>query len=298
MECRPGRRYTLCDATAYHWLASVSGGVVFVNVQQASWEAALIAFGGGLLSFFSPCVAPLLPGYLGYLSGGALRSVERAGGGQVSTDGVLTLDSTGGERAVARPILTTTLLFVGGFSATFVTLGLLAASFGRLFAAYQPVMETIVGIVMLVMGAFLLGLLPQSWSSFLLREGRLHLRPGPVRHLGMLGPLALGVVFAAGWTPCIGPVLAALLTYVGATANLTWGAVLLTLYSLGFALPLLALGFGWSVSFRVLDWFRRHGYAISLVTGGALILVGLVYVSGQISTFAIWAQRFTPSVLH
>ena len=267
-----------------------------MNVQQVSWEAALIAFGGGLLSFFSPCVAPLLPGYLGYLSSGALRGAANLNSGQSSADGSLALEFAGDAGAVARPVLTTTLLFVGGFSATFVALGLLVASFGRLFAAYQPVMETLVGIVMLVMGAFLLGLLPRSWSAFLLREGRL--RPGPVRHLGAVGPMALGVVFAAGWTPCIGPVLAALLTYVGATANLTWGAVLLALYSLGFALPLLALGFGWSVSFRLLDWVKRHGHAISLVTGGALMLVGLLYVSGQITTFAIWAQRYTLSFVH
>jgi len=175
-------------------------------------------------------------------------------------------------------------------------LGLLAAAFGRIVAAYQPVMQTVVGMVLLFMGALVLGWLPMDLFEPLQREFRIHLDAQRLRPLGRAAPIALGVVFAAGWTPCIGPVLAALLTYVGASANLGWGALLLSVYSLGFAVPFLALGTGWSVSLRATRWITRHGLAISRVTGAALLLLGLLYITGEITVFAVWAQRYTPSL--
>ena len=259
-------------------------------IQHVSWSTMLVALGGGLLSFFSPCVAPLVPAYLGYLSGVARPTSARG----APSDGARAI---GAERTGSTP-LSISLLFVGGFSAAFVALGLLAASFGTLVVAYRPVVETVVGIVMLVMAAFLLGLLPRTWSSVLMREARVHLGPSALSRLGPAGPLALGVLFAAGWTPCIGPVLAALLTYVGAAANPGVGALLLSVYSLGFALPFVAVGLGWSAGLRTLQWAKRHGHAIELATGVGLLLVGILYVSGQAETFAIWAQRYTPSLLH
>jgi len=228
-------------------------------------------------------VAPLVPAYIGYLSGGELAS---------STVGAT--DTAVVAAPIPRSTALTGIVFVSGFSSAFVGLGLLAASFGRLFSAYQPVMQTIVGIVMLVMGAFLLGWLPRSWVQFLMRDSRMNIRVGAVRRLGYAGPFLLGIVFAAGWTPCIGPVLAALLTYVGATADVGRGALLLSVYSLGFALPFLSLGLGWSLSVHWLGLIRKYGHVMSLVTGVALILVSLLYLSGQVSAFAIWAQRFTP----
>ncbi len=131
-----------------------------------------------------------------------------------------------------------------------------------------------------------------------MREARIYLRPSALSSLGAAGPFALGGLFAAGWTPCIGPVLAALLTYVGAAANLGKAALLLGLYSLGFAVPFVAVGLGWSAGLRTMSWARRHSHAISLVTGGGLVLVGVLYVSGQAETFAIWAQRYTPTLFH
>jgi cytochrome c-type biogenesis protein len=239
----------------------------------------LIAFAGGLLSFFSPCVAPLVPGYIGYLSGTVLQRGE--GGSEVALDG-----------ARRVPLLAQAcLLFVGGFSAAFIALGLLAGSFGGLLVAYRPVMETIAGIVMLAMGVFLLGLLPRGWTALLMREGRVQLPTSAVRGLGAAAPFALGIVFAAGWTPCIGPVLAAILAYAGASANVGQGALLLTVYSLGFAVPFLAVGFGWSAGVRALGWVKRYGHAISLVSGVLLVLLGVLYLAGQASIFAVWAQR-------
>ncbi len=261
---------------------------------QTNWTVGLLTFLGGLVSFFSPCVAPLVPGYIGFLSGGQLKSVADYG-----ADGERVLASKGPALALAlpvRPAWQVSLLFVMGFSAAFVALGLLAASFGVLFVAYKPVVETVVGIVMLAMGAFLLGLLPRGWSALLAREGRIHLSPSSARRFGPAGPVLLGALFAAGWTPCIGPVLAALLTYVGASADLGKGALLLGVYTAGFALPFLALGVGWSAGLRSLDWLKRHGRAVELASGIGLVLVGVLYVSGQATTFAAWAQRVSPHI--
>lgn len=250
-------------------------------VMHVGVGAILAAFAGGLISFFSPCVAPLVPGYIGYLSGATVRAE-----GLASTGGTVTAQR-------ASPAVAPCLLFVGGFSAAFVALGLLSASFGRLLAAYQLVLETIAGIVMIVMGAFLLDLLPRGITGMLLREGRAHLGAARLRRLGGVGPFLLGVVFAAGWTPCIGPVLASILAYVGVSANLSTGALLLGLYALGFAIPFLIIGIGWAKGLVSLGWVTRYSRRVSMISGAALIIVGLVYLTGQVSLFANWAQQLS-----
>lgn len=272
------------------------------------WGAALIAFGAGLASFFSPCVAPLVPGYIGYLSGtaapldapfspvmGARASGLTVGGGTATAVSA----TTAGART--RAALAPCLLFVAGFSTAFVLLGLATSSFGRLIVAYRPVLETVAGIVMLVMGAFVLGWLPRKLTFALMRERRLPSRlrlPAWLKRTGVpvrgLAPFGLGVVFAAGWTPCIGPVLAAILAYAAAEANRGTGALLLAIYSLGFAIPFLAVGLGWAASLRTVGWLRRHGNVVSTVTGVALLVFGVLYLTGEVTVFAVWAQRFTP----
>lgn len=251
-----------------------------VETGQISIGAALLAFAGGIVSFFSPCVAPLVPGYIGFLSGTV-----------VSTDG--SGMAVGANTRRLNPVMLATLTFVAGFSVAFIVLGLLLGSFSTVLAAYQPVMQTIAGIVMVVMGAFLLGLMPRALSDWMLREGRLQLRPDKVSRLGLAAPFALGVVYAAGWTPCIGPVLASILVAAGASASVGVGAVLLTFYAVGFALPFLAVGLGWSAGLRALGWVKRYGHAISLISGGALIVVGILYLTGEVALFSAWAQQFT-----
>jgi cytochrome c-type biogenesis protein len=254
---------------------------------HAGLGAALAAFAAGLLSFFSPCVAPLVPGYIGYLSGlsaqpAAVR-LDPAGGSVESV--------SGGARIGLRSVAPVCLLFVAGFSVAFVALGLASASLGRVLIAYQPVLETIAGIVMVAMGAFLLDLLPRGLTSVLLREGRLRL--DGFGRLGVVGPFALGIVFAAGWTPCIGPVLGAVLMYVSASADLGTGTLLLSLYALGFALPFLGIGLGWARALRALGWVRSHAALVARISGVGLIVVGIVYLTGEVSVFANWAQQFT-----
>jgi cytochrome c-type biogenesis protein len=241
------------------------------------WDVGAAAFVAGVASFFSPCVAPLVPGYMSYLAATSARRSDDA-------------EATGQETS-GRTALTICLLFVGGFSATFVALGLLAASFGSLLVAYRPVLETVAGIAMLVMGAFLLNLLPRQWIQTLSREWRL---PTQARALGGLAPFGLGVVFAAGWTPCIGPVLGSILLYASASANAGKGMLLLALYTLGFALPFLGVGLGWSGGLRAVGWLKRHGNIVTMVSGVALILVGLIYLTGQVAQISIWAQQLAP----
>ena len=265
---------------------------------DATWGAALVAFAGGVVSFFSPCVAPLVPGYIGYLSGAALDAPDTPAS-QPATSAPADARWAGRWTGVA-PVLPACLLFVAGFSLAFVALGLLTASAGRLLAAYSPVLETIAGIVMVVMGAFLLNLLPRGLTVALLREKRLYLDSAALRRLGplrRLAPFALGLVFAAGWTPCIGPVLASILLYVGANASRGLGVTLLACYALGFALPFVAVGLGWSFSLRALGWLRRHGQLVSMVTGVALVLVGIVYLSGEAAIFSAWAQQMAMPTL-
>ena len=249
---------------------------------QVGWGAGLAALGAGVLSFFSPCVAPLVPGYIGFLSGRAL----------LAGDADAEARQAG---ALARAALPVCLLFISGFSVAFVALGLALAGFGRLIAAYQPVLETVAGIVMLAMGLFLLNLLPRGVMVMLLRERRLHLsRVRPVGTRGA-GPFLLGVVFAAGWTPCIGPVLGAILAYVAASGNTSVGLWLLSLYALGFAAPFLAVGLGWSAGLGALGWARRHAWAVSTATGIALVLMSVLYLTGEVSIFATWAQQLAVS---
>ncbi len=298
-----GRSANACRNRA--GVVSVAIGQIGQLVGAGALGAALAAFGAGLVSFFSPCVAPLVPGYIGYLAGAALPPAAPAEAAVTPIAPIMT-NTTGVAAATGatvassltwrrNPALIPSGLFVGGFSATFIALGLLSASFGRLLVAYRPVMETLAGIVMLAMGAFLLGLLPRQVNELLLREGRLHMRPGvrpgATSGLGVGTPFALGVVFAAGWTPCIGPVLAAILAYVGASGSPAVGALLLAIYSLGFAVPFLAVGLGWSASLTMLRLARRYGPIISKINGVALVLVGALYLSGHAELFAQWATQ-------
>src|SRR5215469_12380875 len=239
----------------------------------------LAVFGGGLLSFFSPCVAPLIPGYLGYLSSSSL-----------SKSGVSQPSQNYQPATPASPVIVPCLLFVTGFSLAFIALGVISASAGRLIAAYTPVLETVAGIVMLVMGVFLLGWLPEPVMKLLARERRLYISTSGLARMGVLAPVALGVVFAAGWTPCIGPVLGPILLAVGTTGQVASGFVLLLIYSIGFGLPFVAIGLGWSFSLRLLSWLRRHGQLVTAVTGLFLIAFGILYLTGWVTIFADWAQ--------
>jgi cytochrome c-type biogenesis protein len=225
----------------------------------------LAAFGAGIASFLSPCVAPLLPGYLTMLSG-----------------------STGG---VAQPgnrmrLFWPSLLFVLGFSLVFVTLGASASVFGDVMDEYRRPLTRISGLVMILMGVVII------WGSrlpFMMRERRFHLSR---QSFTPAETLLLGMAFGFGWTPCFGPILASILVYTSTAETVREGTLLLAAYSLGLGVPFLAAGLGLGQFQRGVRALSRHGGAIVAVSGGALIVIGVLFVSGQMFRIASASQRF------
>jgi cytochrome c-type biogenesis protein len=229
----------------------------------------LVAFVAGLLSFLSPCVLPLVPSYIGFLTG-------------------MTLPELSGRRRVA---LLHALLFVTGFSIVFVLLGASATQLGRALSYYQVWLQRIGGVLIIVFGLLCLGWLniPQLLSD---RRPRLDRKP-----VGFLGSLLVGMAFAAGWTPCIGPVLGGILGLAATSADVGRGMLLLMVYSAGLALPFLVAAvavesfLGWFQRFRrFLPWVMR-------VSGVLLIVVGGLLLSGEFSRLAGWLQTLTPDAL-
>lgn len=221
----------------------------------------------GLVSFFSPCVVPLLPGYLSYVSGIAVTDIAN---NDVSTP------------RRGRLVLGTGL-FVLGFSAVFVAEGALFGFLGMRLLEYQRQLSLVMGIIIIVLGLAFIGFVP-----FLQRQARIRAVPA----VGVTAAPLLGIFFAIGWIPCIGPTLAAVLTLSSTSQDATAarGALLALVYCLGIGIPFLAAAFGFSKFTRALDWFRRHQRTVSYIGGGLLIAVGLMLVSG-LWDHLVWQMR-------
>jgi cytochrome c-type biogenesis protein len=227
-----------------------------------------VAFVAGVLSFLSPCVLPLVPSYIGFLTG-------------------MTGQDTGVRR---RTALLHAFLFVGGFCLVFVLLGASATALGRALNYYQIWVQRLGGILIIGFGLLCLGVAPTS----LLRDTRVHWERKPV---GYLGSALVGMTFAAGWTPCIGPVLGGILGLAATSADVGQGMLLLATYSAGLALPFLLAAvavesfLGWFQRFRpLLPWVMR-------ASGVMLIVVGLLLITGEFTRLAGWLQGLTPDVL-
>jgi cytochrome c-type biogenesis protein len=230
---------------------------------------AAVAFLAGVLSFLSPCVLPLVPSYLGFVTG-------------------FTLEEMSGRRRLA---MLHSLLFVVGFSLVFILLGASATALGRVLNYYQEWVTRIGGVIIIFFGLYLVGVIK---LGFLEQEQRVHLDRKP---LGYLGSVLVGMAFGAGWTPCIGPMLGAILGLAASQADVQRGILLLAFYSAGLAVPFLITA--WAVE-SFLDWFkgfRRHLALVQKVSGALLLLVGILLVSGQFTRMAGWLQGLTPEVL-
>ncbi len=228
-----------------------------------------VAFAAGLLSFLSPCVLPLVPSYIGFLTG-------------------MTLPEVTDRRRVA---LVHALLFVAGFSLVFILLGASATALGRALNYYQIWLQRIGGVLIIAFGLVCLGVIR---LDVLTRERRLHLEQKP---LGYLGSTLVGMAFAAGWTPCIGPVLGAILGLAATSTDLSRGMLLLAVYSAGLAVPFLVAALALE---SFLDWFRRfRRYLpwVMRVSGLLLVFVGVLLLSGEFTRLAGWLQGFTPDFL-
>lgn len=229
-----------------------------------------VAFGAGILSFLSPCVLPLVPSYLSFVSGVGMDDLE-AGGADAR-----------------RSAFIHSLFFVLGFSLIFMALGASASFIGRLLRAYQLWIARIGGGVVVLLGLYLLGLRP---GLFLARERRIHLKNKP---LGYLGSTLVGVTFGAGWSPCIGPILGGILMFAATREMMTDGLLLLGFYSLGLAVPFLVSSLAVSWFLSTFARFRRYLPWVERASGALLVLVGILLITGRFTALAAWATQFTP----
>ncbi|MCL6516674.1 MAG: cytochrome c biogenesis protein CcdA [Alicyclobacillus sp.] len=228
-----------------------------------------LAFLAGVLSFLSPCTLPLFPSYLGYITG-----VSFAGSGAPGTAG-----ASGPPR---RRAFLHALCFCAGLSALFVTLGWGASAVGRLFIQYREILRVAGGLLVILFGLFMAGVLR---SERLMREWRFHL---PTRRpFGYAGSVLVGVVFAAGWTPCIGPIVGAVLAMI--VAHPAEGVRYMAAYALGFSAPFLAF----AVTLASIRPLMRYTETISRIGGVLLAIMGVLVVTGRLSVLSLWIQRWT-----
>ena len=228
-----------------------------------------ISFTAGLLSFLSPCVLPLIPSYVSFITGLSLDDIQHS----------------------RRVTLVHSLLFIAGFTIVFLALGATATVLGRLLVRHRDWVGRIGGVLVIVLGLYLLGVFNIGVFA---REKRVHIANKP---LGYLGTLVVGMAFAAGWTPCIGPILGGVLTYTASSADLNRGLVLLFAYSLGLAVPFLLAAL---MIDRFMVLFQRYRGAlvwISRASGVLLVAVGILMITGSMTVLSAWLQRWTPEAL-
>ncbi|MDA0306985.1 MAG: cytochrome c biogenesis protein CcdA [Proteobacteria bacterium] len=233
------------------------------------------AFGAGILSFLSPCVLPLVPPYLCFLGGVSLE--------QLSED-------EEADPAVMRGVLLSALVFVLGFSTVFVGLGATASTFGQFIGNYLDILSKIAGGVIIVLGLHFMGVFK---IPILYREARFHAERRPA---GLLGPYIIGLAFAFGWTPCVGPVLAAILMVAGSDASVSYGSSLLAVYSAGLGIPFLLAAVAMKPFLSFMNRFKKHMKTVERVIGGLLVGTGILFLTGSMSDIAFWILETFPSL--
>ena len=237
-------------------------------MQNVSIPAALIA---GLVSFLSPCVLPLVPPYLIYLTGATIEHVE----------------SDEPAEASKRAIMTSAALFVLGFSTIFIALGASASLVGGLIRTWSAELSILAGVVIILMGLHFLGL---TRITLLMKEGRLPI-PKPV---GLWGAYVMGLAFAFGWTPCIGPILAAILSIAAAEATVTKGAGLLAVYSAGLGIPFLIAAVMIERFSALFSRMKRQLHNVERAMGVLMVITGIGFLTGAVSNVSIWLLETFP----
>lgn len=230
-----------------------------------------VAFAAGVLSFLSPCVLPLVPSYLGFITG-------------------MSYDDLRAETS-RKAILVPALAFVSGFSLVFLLMGAGASLIGVILLRYQDLIARVGGVLIIIFGLHFLGVFR---IAGLMREKRLHLESRPA---GILGAVAVGVVFGAGWTPCIGPVLGAVLTYAGTRGSMWGGLLLLFFYSLGLAIPFLLAALLTRQFLNASQRMRKAMPVLEKVSGAILLIAGILLVTGNFTALSAYFVRFTPDWL-
>jgi cytochrome c-type biogenesis protein len=237
------------------------------SISQVSLFA---AFSAGLLSFISPCVLPLVPSYLSYITG---LSVEN-------------LAKVEERERFKSAILLNAILFIAGFSTVFIAFGASASLIGQVLYEYQDIIRKIGGILIIIFGLYLLGIL--KLNIFMTERRLVHFESRPV---GYLGSFLIGTAFAAGWTPCVGPVLGTILAYASTTESMSGGVMLLSAYSFGLGLPFFLTAFGMDTFLSYFKSLRTYLGGVSFVSGGLLILVGIMIFTDSVTLFTSFLER-------
>ena len=228
------------------------------------------AFSAGLLSFISPCVLPLVPSYLSYITG---LSVEN-------------LAKVEERERFKSAILLNALLFIAGFSTVFIAFGASASLIGQVLYEYQDIIRKIGGVLIIIFGLYLLGIL--KLNIFMTERRLVHFESRPV---GYLGSFLIGTAFAAGWTPCVGPVLGTILAYASTTESMSGGIMLLSAYSFGLGLPFFLTAFGMDTFLTYFKSLRTYLGGVSFVSGGLLVLVGIMIFTDSVTLFTSFLER-------
>jgi cytochrome c-type biogenesis protein len=242
----------------------------------------LAAFGAGLLSFLSPCVLPLVPGYLSYISGLSVDEMRGPAAARAAGGAAVAVAAP----AARRQIVLASLAFILGFSLVFVSLGAAASAIGQFLIAQQTLFSRIAGAVIIIFGLHTMGVLRIEW---LYQEKRVHTTRKPA---GLIGAGVIGIAFAFGWTPCIGPILAGILALAGTQETVGQGVRLLATYSLGLGVPFLATALMTNRFFSAMGRIRRHYHKIEVVSGALLVVIGLLIFTNKFTVIAQWLTPY------
>ena len=242
-------------------------------MNEISAIALVTAFGAGIVSFLSPCVLPLVPGYVSYVAGDRISQSHRA------TDTAWRLSALG-----------LSFCFVLGFSTVFIVLGAGATGLGQLLLRYKNEANIIGGVLVMTFGLFMMGLLKLPWLQ---RDLRFH---GQIKGARPVGAYLIGLAFAFGWTPCIGPVLGVILTLSAVTATVSSGVALLGVYSLGLGIPFVATAMFTDAFLAWRKPIARIGRPLQIGAGAVMVLMGLAMITGQITQAALWLLNTFPGL--
>lgn len=230
------------------------------------------AFGAGVLSFLSPCILPLIPGYLSFMTG-------------------MTTAELAEERPSLTRVLVPALLFVAGFSLVFISLGASASVLGQVLIQYRDIIEKVAGIAIVAFGLLMIGVIRVPW---LYGEARMDL--GKARSFGRGASFVMGMAFAAGWTPCVGPILGSILALAGSSGSVAQGAILLAVYSAGLGVPFIAVAMLFGRLTGALRWLTRHSLVLNRVAGSLLIVIGVLIFTGHLGRVSGWLTTVLPRI--
>jgi len=230
-------------------------------------------FVAGLLSFVSPCVLPLIPAYISFLGGASLKQLTEEGG----------VDD-----ATARRVFYSAIAFVFGFATVFIALGATATVISNVLAQNSLILGRIAGVIIVIFGLHYMGLFKIGFLNF---DKRFHLENKPA---GLIGAYVLGLAFAFGWTPCVGPILASVLMVAASGDSIGYGVSLLSVYAAGIGIPFLIAAFAVKPFMAFMTKFRRHMHKVEIAVGLLLVVTGVVIFTGDINLIANWLLETFP----